>query len=116
MNEERRSALSAEEWIQYADDMAIMADWAADKRPFGPQRRFSFQEKRHAVAAMALHNQPFGFTHDEEAMLEAQARFHEHRGFAGDLEIAAKLRRLQGKISALLPPRAAEEVRDKLPG
>ncbi|HUR91209.1 MAG TPA: hypothetical protein VMY38_00900 [Gemmatimonadaceae bacterium] len=115
MGEEQRPALSAEEWIQYADDMAIMADWAADRRPFGPQRRFSFQEKRHAVAAMALHNQPFGFTRDEEAMLESQARFYEHRGFGGDLEIAAKLRRLSRKISALLPPKAAEAVLEKLP-
>lgn len=115
MADDPQSALSAEEWIQYANDLTIMADWAADKRPFGPHRRFTFEQKRHAVAAMALHNQPFGFTHDEERMLEMQARFYEHRAFAGDAEIAAKLRVLQQKISALLPPLAAEEVLEKLP-
>lgn len=107
-------ALSPEEWIQYGDDLQIMADWAADKRPFGPTRRFTFEEKRHAVAAIALHGQPFGFTHDEEALLEEQARFYEHRGFAGDSELAGRIRRLLKKISTLLPPRDAERVLEKL--
>src|SRR5688500_14658393 len=115
MSDDLQAALSAEEWIQYADDMAIMADWAAEKRPFGPNRLCTFEQKRHAVAAMALHNQPFGFTHDDEIMLGHQAHFYEHRGFVGDAEIGAKLRLLQKKIAALLPPRAAEEVIEKLP-
>lgn len=115
MAEDIRPALSAAEWIQYGDDLAIMADWAADKRPYGPDRRFSMDEKRHAVAAMALHKQVFGFTQEEASLVEAQARFYEHRAFAGDTEAAAKLRLLARKISALLPPRAAEEVLEKLP-
>jgi len=114
MADDMQPALSAEEWIQYADDLTIMADWAADKRPFGPNRRVTFEEKRHAVAAMALHKQPFGFTHDDEALLEELLRFYEHRAFAGDSEIVARIRRLLQKISALLPPRAAEKVLEKL--
>lgn len=115
MPEDLPPALSAEEWIQYGDDLTIMADWAADKRPFGPNRRYTFLEKRHAVAAMALHNHPFGFTHDEEGLLEAQAQFYEHRRFAGDAELAARIRRLLAKVSALLPPGEAEKVLERRP-
>jgi hypothetical protein len=115
MPDEPHPALSPEEWIQYGDDLRIMADWAADKRPYGPSRRFTLEDKRHAVAAIALHNQLFGFTHDDEALLEEMLRFYEHRGFAGDAEIVARIQRLLGKISALLPPRAVEEVLEKLP-
>ena len=110
MPDEIRPALSPSEWIQYGDDLAIMADWAADKRPFGPARRFTMEEKRLAVAAIALHNQSFGFTHEDEALLEEQARFFEHRAFPGDAETAARLRELLNRISALLPPKEAEKV------
>ena len=114
MPDDPHPALSPEEWIQYGDDLQIMADWAADKLPFGPDRRSTMEEKRHAVAAIALHGQPFGFTHDEEALLEEQAKFYEHRGFAGDAQVTARIRRLLEKISALLPPREAEKVLEKL--
>lgn len=113
MPDEIRPALSAAEWIQYGEDLQVMADWAADKRPFGPDRRFSLEDKRHAVAAIALHGQPFGFTHDDEALLEGQAKFYEHRSYAGDAEIAARIRGLLEKISALLPPREAESVLER---
>ena len=102
--------MTAAEWIQYGDDLMVMADWAADKRPFGPDRRYNMEEKRLAVAAIALHNQPFGFTHEDEALLEGQARFCESRGGPGDREMAAKLRDLLNRISALLPPKEAEKV------
>ena len=102
--------MTAAEWIQYGDDLMVMADWAADKRPFGPDRRFTMEEKRLAVAAIALHNQPFGFTHEDEALLEEQARFFEHRAFSGDAETAVRLRELLNRISALLPPKDAERV------
>lgn len=114
MPDEIRPALSAAEWIQYGDDLGVMADWAGDGRPFGPDQRFTVEEKRHAVAAIALHGQSFGFTHDEEALLEELARFHEHRAFASDAETAARIRLLLAKISALLPPREAEKVLEKL--
>ena len=115
MADDPHPALSAEEWIQYGDDLGIMADWAADKRPFGPLRRFTFEQKRHAVAAIALHNQSFGFTHDDEGLLEEILRFYENRAFAGDAELVARIRRLLQRISALLPPRAVEKVIEKLP-
>lgn len=115
MSDDLRPALSEEEWIQYAGDLSITAEWAADKRPYGPDRRYTLERKRHAVAAMALYDQPFGFTHDEVAMLETQAKFYEHRGFVGDAELAAKFRELRQKISALLPSPAVKEVIEKLP-
>jgi len=115
MSDDLHPALSPEEWIQYGDDLQIMADWAADKRPFGPTRRFTLEDKRHAVAAIALHKQPFGFTREDEVLLEEQARFFEHRAFPGDAEIVARIRALLKKISALLPPKAVEKVLEKLP-
>ena len=114
MSDKIKPALSAAEWIQYGDDVGVMAEWAADRRPFGPDRRFTMEEKRHAVAAIALHNQRFGFTHQDEALLNEQAEFYEHRQFPGDSEIARKIRLLLGRISALLPPREAEKVLEKL--
>jgi hypothetical protein len=115
MPDDPHPALSPDEWIQYGDDLQIMADWAADKRPFGPHRRYTFEEKRHAVAAIALHNQPFGFTHDDETLLEEVLRFYENRAFVGDAEIVGRLRRLRQRISAMLPPKAVEKVLEKLP-
>ena len=114
MTDDLRPALTAAEWIQYGNDLEVMADWAADKRPFGPDRRYTMEEKRHAVAAIALHHHPFGFTHDEARILEEQAKFYDHRAFAGDVDLAAKIRRIAAKISALLPPKEAEIVLGKL--
>lgn len=114
MADELRPALSEEEWIQYAGDLSITAEWAADKRPYGPDRRYTVERKRHAVAAIALYHQAFGFTHEEATLVGNQAHFYEHRGFVGDAEIGARLRLLQAKIAALLPPPEAEEVMEKL--
>ena len=114
MSEDLRPALSEEEWIQYAGDLSITAEWAADKRPYGPDRRYTIERKRHAVAAIALYDQPFGFTHEDAMIVGNQAHFYEHRGFVGDAEIGAKLRLLEAKITALLPPESAEEVMEKL--
>lgn len=113
MSDKILPALTPAEWIQYGDDLAVMADWAADKRPYGPDRRYTMEEKRHAVAALALHNQTFGFSTEDAALLDEQARFLEHRGFPGDAQLAERLRRLHDKIAALLPPRGAERVIDK---
>ncbi len=107
-------ALSSAEWIQYGDDLVVMADWAADKRPYGPDRRYTMEQKRHAVAAIALHHQPFGFTAADLDVLGEVMRFYQHRGFPGDPPLAEQLERICDRISALLPPRDAKKVLDKL--
>ena len=100
MSDDPHPALSPEEWIQYGDDLQIMADWAADKRPFGPARRFTLEDKRHAVAAIALHNQPFGFTHDDEALLEGDAALLRAPGLRG-----------RRRDSCADPPASPEDLR-----
>lgn len=64
--------------------------------------------ERHAVAALALYGQPFGFTHEDVAELrEAVAYYGEHRtGPESDLIDAsqARLSRLADRLAALLPP------------
>jgi hypothetical protein len=56
----------------------------------------------HALAAMALHGQPFGFTHDDVLTLRLAADTHDN-----DLdwkERCFKLRDTADRIEALLPP------------
>lgn len=105
-------ALTSAEWIQYGDDLAVMADWAADKRPYGPDRRYTMEQKRHAVAALALHQQPFGFTAADLDLLGEVMKFYQHRGFPGDTALAERIERVCDRISALLPPRDARKVLD----
>lgn len=114
MTDEIWPALSDEEWLQYGEDLGIMADFAAGKRPFGPDRRHTEEEKRHAVAAIALYNQPFGFGREDVLLLEEYATFLEHRSFRRDAELAQRARRLMHKIRALLPPAQVEKLKEKL--
>jgi hypothetical protein len=97
-------ALSGEEWIQYGANRAVLTDFAADKRPWGPRRRFTYEEKLHAAAAMALYDQPFGFRHGDVELLLSEATLHERHGTSEDLRRAARLRDLAARIAALLPP------------
>jgi hypothetical protein len=98
-------ALSAEEWIQYGANRTVLIDFASDKRPWGPRRRFTYEEKLHAAAAMALYDQVFGFTHADLELLLGQAVLHERHGTSEDVRRAARLRDLAARIAALLPPR-----------
>jgi hypothetical protein len=97
-------ALSTEEWIQYGANRAVLSDFASDKRPWGPRRRFTYEEKLHAAAAMALYGQAFGFAQADVKLLMAEADLHERHGTSEDVGRASRLRTLAAKISALLPP------------
>ena len=108
MTDEIVPALNTEEWLQYGADRTVLRDFAAGKRPWCPTRRFSDEQKLHAVAAMALFGQPFGFTHRDVDLLENQAAFHEHRGATTDQVLVQQLRSLAARITALLPPRGVE--------
>lgn len=106
--EEVAPALSTEEWIQYGANRAVLSDFAADKRPWGPRRRFTYEEKLHAAAAMSLYRQPFGFTHADVALLYAEADLHQRHGTSDDVVRARLLRSLAARVAALLPPDGVE--------
>lgn len=100
-----KPALTPEEWGPQVND------WARMGRPPLPQmvteywvelairdRVTSPEERNHAMAAMCLYGQPFGFTWEHhDALLRAAdgATFHDR-----DLALEAA-----GRVAALLPPR-----------
>lgn len=57
---------------------------------------------RHALAALALHDQPFGFTHEDVATLEATALEMDARFHSEHPEVV-RLHSLAARIAALLP-------------
>lgn len=62
---------------------------------------FSAAKDRHALAALALHGQPFGFSHEDVETLERALGYDPT---TGDLSVA--LESLRDRIAALLPPEA----------
>jgi hypothetical protein len=97
-------ALDAEEWLEYGADRTVLRDFAMGKRPWGPRRRYRDEEKLHAVAAMALYGQPFGFTQTDIQLIEDEAVNHARKGAPSDLKRASELRELAKRIAALIPP------------
>ena len=97
-------ALSAEEWVEFGDSKPFFDRLANGGRPFGPNRRFTDDQKMHALAALALHRHPAVFTHAELDALESAAQLFERRRGLGDMPIVAALRSVHKKISALIPP------------
>lgn len=101
-------ALSVEEWIQFGADMHVLQRLAAGGRPWGFQRRLTPQQKLHAVAAMALYEQPFGFTRDDLRLLRSDPQAHAGHGLMGESDRAYRLENLAQRIAALLPPEGVE--------
>ena len=124
---EIRPALTAEEWkfprvIEYQRDWEIQmgldqGDWpvpyresgyavwiSAEPRGSTAHAAHNIQERRHALAALALHGQPFGFTRDDVEHVRLVA------GQCDALRLgpshASVLRDLADRIAALLPPEA----------
>ena len=104
-------ALSPAEWngvLRQQDGLAQLREQFA-QLPFPP----------HAIAALLLYEQPFGFTHqdaqdEEEVSAYCAVMAKQHRE-AGDIKTAAKFEVLGGrhheraeKIAALLPPLQVE--------
>lgn len=104
---EIKPALSAAEWsgvLRQHDGLAQLREQFA-QLPFSP----------HAIAALLLYEQPFGFTQqdaqdEEEVSAYCAVMAKQHRD-AGDSRTAAKFELLggrhherAGKIAALLPP------------
>ena len=97
-------ALSAEEWVEFGESNAFFERLAAGGRPFGPNRRFTDEQKLHALAALALHRHPAVFTTAELDAVDAAIHLFERRRNPGDLTLIALLRSLHQKVAALLPP------------
>ena len=101
-------ALSVSEWsgvLAQHDGLAHLREQFGTL-PFSP----------HAIAALLLYEQPFGFTlqdvQDEEEVSDYCAVMAKHHRETGDLATAAKFELLGGrhreraqKLAALLPPR-----------
>jgi hypothetical protein len=107
--EETTPALSAPEWSA----LLAQQDGLAHLREQFGRLPFSI----HAIAALLLYEQPFGFTQqdvqDEEEVSEYCAVMAKHHRETGDGATAAKFELLGGrhherarKIAALLPPPA----------
>ena len=106
-------ALSASEWIgvlQQKDGLVHLRDQFS-QLPFST----------HAIAALLLHEQPFGFTRqdvtDEEEVSDYCAVMAAQNRAAGDMATASKFELLGGRhgerasrIAALLPPVGAVQA------
>lgn len=97
-------ALSADEWVEFGESTAFFERLSTGGRPFGLHRRFTHDQKLHALAALALHRHPAVFTHEELDAIESAARLFERRRALGDMPIVAALRSAHQKIAALIPP------------
>lgn len=103
-------ALSPTEWLEFGNSKPFFERLACGGRPFGPPRRFTEEQKLHALAALALYRHPAVFTHDELDALEAATHLLERRRNPGDPKLVAALQSLHAKASALLPPRGIRMV------
>lgn len=90
-----KPALTPEEWRQALDGEAPWLYRGDDDTP----------ESDHIVAALYLHGQPFGFTHDDVRALRDMPPVPWRYGGEGGVEaVEAWLRDLADRIEALLPP------------
>ena len=99
----RKPALKRQDW----DSQGILTRMGAAKlngECLSTDEMSYCGEERHALAALALHGQPFGFTWDDvDDLREIAPGFH-HRG---DGQVERALLDLADRIAALLPPREA---------
>lgn len=95
-------ALTKEEWArltidegqsEYAEDAVADAIAESNLNTWG--------DARHALAALFLHGQPFGFTREDVELLREEAG---HEIDAGNGREYRRLESLADRIEALLPP------------
>ena len=130
MSEDTKPALTADEWVErdagwpsdpeegqtegrvYLTGLnsGESVELCIDEWPDG--RRAPYRSTRvppggrHKVAALALHQQPFGFTHDMVAALRHYVRLGTDPSYWSDPNpgVEAQARRAIGAMEALLPP------------
>lgn len=108
MTDEIKPALTAEDWAsrgmlgnaQVGTARLIGDDLYADELPFRGRRR-------HALAALALHGQPFGFTWEDVDALQRVIDDYDPTNFPQPSSGVPRrvLVLLRARIAALLPPR-----------
>lgn len=113
MSDEIKPALTPDEWSELRADRGVL--WVR-KYEDGSGIEI-FDELRwsggsaapdlyHALAALALHGQAFGFTHDDVTLLRGAASYLGGDSTRGDWW-RVRLNGLADRIVALLPPRDA---------
>lgn len=111
---EIQPALSRDEWLPSTEsgmdphlNVAGVQRWSAADFSYGYEYSM---ERPHAIAAICLHEQPFGFTPadlaDMEEAISAQSQVCGEfcTGSCEHDATAARLRLVAAKIAALLPP------------
>lgn len=99
-----KPAMSAEEWEHRGAPGAAWIDERGDLLQAHDEYDAPI-ERRHALAALALYGQPFGFTRADVNLLEDVARRDEgeYGPDEGDPGYPTALRDLADRIAALLP-------------
>lgn len=105
------NALTPEEWAEAASDNAFTESQVQYGATWVDAIASPGNDRRHALAALALHGQPWGFTHaDLHVLNDAIGNVYQIHGEWGvgpldaeDGELAA-LRSLAARIEALLCP------------
>lgn len=107
-----KPALTPEEWADALDSVPYLTDMveeAADDLAVAFESGFAKHGTRHALAALALHGQAWGFTHEDVANLKrigndycAWASDSDER--ERDIAWGFSLLNLAARIEALLPP------------
>lgn len=96
MSEDVKPALTPDEWANELSEagtlLAARLEWAGDEA--GIDDGLS----RHALAALCLHGQTFGFTRADTEALESMMRYD------ATPDEVARCRSLASRLSALLPP------------
>ncbi len=91
MSEKIEPAISAENWAEHID------------RGDDLEQRLGEDWSRHALAAFALHDQPFGFTQEDVDTLRRVAPITTR--LVGGHSVWQRLLSLADRIADLLPPR-----------
>jgi hypothetical protein len=105
-----KPALTPEEWSakeyyrENSDQVKLCGKYLSVNNDESETCSLHDSEARHALAALALHEQPFGFTWDDLMVLYEAVRAAERAAPYGN-ELADQLRPIRDKIAALLPPR-----------
>lgn len=109
-----KPALTAEEWAgdgaaRYEmRGIAIVDDGGATTVDMGTSALSFVGKERHALAALALYRQPFGFTREDVKWLDAVIRTNQTSyQYVASRDPAVSLR---GRVEDLLPPEASNAV------
>lgn len=112
MSQDKTPALTWEEWRASAYlSGGIVANWqmAESDREWliletDDEERLS-RPQRHALAALCLYQQPFGFTQDDVRLLKDFAAAHREWPNEKQIDFASKLESIATRIANLLPPK-----------